>query len=169
MRRGHRADETARLIEKHLATVRRVCRAHLSRREDIDDAMQETFVQFLLADRSRIINPEAWLVTVAARSCGHVHRWRYAHPEVGLFEDTAHTVEADGLDGVLDILWFEKVISHLPEIDRQVLTWLYLNNLPRETVAEHLGVSMDHLRVIAHRARRRAQRAFTAFDDSIGL
>jgi RNA polymerase sigma factor (sigma-70 family) len=163
------ADDAARSIAKYLPMVRRVCGAHLSRRHEIEDAVQETFVQFLLADRSRIANHEAWLVTVAARVCGHAHRWRYRHPEVGLLADLRSTPAADVLDDVLQAVWYEKVASHLPDIDRHVLTWLYVHQLPRESVAQHLGVTTEHLRVIAHRARRRARRLFQAFDDTVGI
>ncbi len=168
-RRGQRADDEARLIEEHLATVRKVCRARLSRRGDIDDAIQETFIQFLLADRSRIANLDAWLTTVAARTCGHLHRWRFAHPEEELLDDLENTTSDDDLEDVIDAVWFERIVSRLPEMDRHVLTWLYLEKLSRESVAEHLGVSTDHLRVIAYRARRRAHRMLSAFDDSMGL
>ncbi len=163
------ADDPTHLIEKYLPIVTRVCRAHLSRPDQVDDAAQETFIQFLLADRERIANPEAWLVAVATRMCGHIHRWHYGHPEVDLVEDSARSDHLRELDDVLDTVWFERLVSHLPPLDRHVLTWLYLRQLPKDLLATDLGVSGDHLRVIAYRARCRALRAYRALDDGVGL
>ncbi len=148
--------------------VRRVCRAHLRRHADVEDAVQETFIQFLEADRRRIQNVEAWLVRVASRVCARSHRWRYGHPEVELAEGMRTAKDDGALEDVLDAVWFRKMASHLSQLDGEALTLLYLHDLPRSTIAERLGISMDHLRVVAFRARRRAHRIIVAYDDTVG-
>lgn len=157
------------IVERHYELVRRVCRAHLSRRDEIQDAVQETFAQFLLADLDRIANVEAWLVTVAVRVCGHTHRWRYNHPEYdGEFDLDPRQTDGN-LDGVLDSVWIDRVMKHLPSEERRLLQWLYLEDASRDEIANRLGVSTDHLRVLAFRARINARRLFRAFDDPRGL
>lgn len=161
--------ETARLIAVHLPTVRRVCQAHLSRPADVDDAVQETFVAFLRADRKRIKNVEAWLVRVAVRSCNHIHRWHYGHPEAELIDGFGAQVSDAVLDDVLDLAFFHKLTSHLPRLDRQVLSLLFLHDMPRDLVAEHLGITSDHLRVVVFRARKRTQQILAAYNDGFGI
>jgi RNA polymerase sigma factor (sigma-70 family) len=150
-------DRLAAIVEAKWDAVYRVCFARLSRREDAEDATQETFVRFLRTDPRRINNVDAWLTAVAVRVCGGVHRRRYSHPEVLLDLHSAASPGAEDFDAVLDNVWLERVAKDLSAGDREVLTLLYLYPHRRQEVAAHLGVTLDHLRVIAFRARRHAQ------------
>ena len=169
-RRSHpHGAQTADLLALHLPLIRRVCHAHLSGPTDVEDAVQETCVQFLQADLQRIRNVEAWLVRVSGRVCGHIHRWRFLHPEAELSEQTRTCVDDSALTDTLNYLWFHKIVSQLSQLDRDALTLLYVHELPRESIADSLGISMDHLRVVLCRARRRTQRLISAYDDGVSL
>jgi len=157
------------LIADHHRVVHRLCLAKLSRREDAEDATQETFIRFLQADLHGIDNTQAWLLTVASRVCCAILRRRYKYPEADLDSSPPQVVRNDHAEQVLDAAWFLRVVNRLPENERKVLTWLYVGRLSRQEMAERLGVSPGHLRVIAFRARRRAQSVMATLDDGLGL
>jgi len=154
----------AQLISEKWDAVYRICYARLSRREDAEDAAQETFVRLLQTDPRSIRAIDPWLTTVAVRVCAGIHRRRYQHPE---YELDPHAAEPHGeldIDAVLGDAWFRRIASALPRSDAEVLTLLYVYPHRRREVAAYLGVSLDHLRVIAFRARRRAQSVLDTLD-----
>ncbi|HZQ86072.1 MAG TPA: sigma-70 family RNA polymerase sigma factor [Acidimicrobiales bacterium] len=159
----------AALVVRHWETVHRVCLAKLSRPEDAEDATQETFIRFLQADLHGICNPEAWLVAVALRVCYGVLRRRYNTTEVDFDNVTDRVLHHDQTEHVLNAAWFLRIVESLPAVERKVLTWLYVGRLSREQMAERLGVSTGHLRVIAFRARRRAQTVAASLDGGFAL
>lgn len=159
---AHSADDAAGIINERWGLVQRVCTARLPL-ADVDDAVQDTFLQFLAADRRSIRNVDAWLVAVAVRVCNRIHRRRYRAGEVPF--GSAHDVTEDlGLDDVLDSEWFEQLCQSLPERDRSVLHSLYVHPRARSDVAADLDVTTNHLRVIAYRARQRALAVIEALD-----
>jgi len=157
-------NDVARLVETKWDAVYRVCLARLSRREDAEDATQETFIRFLRTDPRTIRNIDPWLSTVAVRACAEVLRRRYRDAERELGQHASEPLGAIEFDAVLDSVWLDRIARDLSPGDREVLILLYLYPHRRPEVAAHLGVTLDHLRVIAFRARRHAQ----AVLDSIG-
>lgn len=74
LERGHvrpeRDIETA--MERHADTVWRVCMLHFSERQDAQDAFQNTFLKYALADEVRFNGEEhrkAWLIRTASNAC----------------------------------------------------------------------------------------------------
>lgn len=161
-------DDPARLIEQHWNAVYRICVARLSRREDAEDAAQETFIQFLRADRTQIVSVPGWLTVVAVRVCARALRRRYRSLE-DLTESPECSGGSDSLDEVLDVASFREVTDRLAPVDQKILNSLYLRELSLQQVATELGVTVGHLRVMAYRARRRAQRAIESQDGAPGL
>jgi len=148
-------------FERCRPLVTRVCRSRLSGLPvaDIEDAVQETFLQFVEADRSRIINIEAWLITVALRVCAHTLRRRYRAPEVGLSEASSMRAPGEALSSIDEHVWLAQVAALMPSADVQLLRMLYIQDLPYGEVAQYLNVSNSHARVLAYRARQRALNA----------
>lgn len=149
-------NDVAGVIAEHWTQVYRVCMARTSRPEDAEDATQETFIELLRTDRSLIVDYTPWLTIVAVRMSDRVLRRRYRSLE-DLTENPENPVGWEALDEVLDASWFHTMTRNLPPIDRRVLTNLYLRRLSVRQAAEDIGVTAGHLRVIAHRARRRAE------------
>jgi RNA polymerase sigma factor (sigma-70 family) len=150
------AGDAALVISQHWDGVYRVCLARLSRSADAEDATQETFIEWLRADHMEIANLPAWLNIVAVRVCFRTLRRRYRTVEQ-LTDRPDKGDDGASMDPVLESVWFEQFGRHLPALDRRVLRYLYLNQLSLDEAALRLGVTGSHLRVIAYRARCRAQ------------
>jgi len=154
------------VVERHGATVLRVCRALLSP-ADADDAWSETFVSALKAypDLPADANVEAWLVTIAHRKAVDVTR-AAARRAVPVAEppDAAADAPVHGLDGDL-----ADAVAGLPAKQRQAIAYHYLAGLPYADVAAIVGGSADAARRAAAdgiAALRRAYQGAAASNDS---
>lgn len=132
-------------VQRHGATVLRVCRAVLGPGPDADDAWQETFLAALRQwpELAPGTNLEAWLVRVAGRKAIDVlrARGRGAVPMEILPEHPA----ADGLTGTgTDGLW--SVVASLPERQRLAVAYHYLGGLPHAETAALIGGSAEAVR-----------------------
>jgi RNA polymerase sigma factor (sigma-70 family) len=123
------------VVERHGATVLRVCRA-VAGPDAAEDAWSETFLAALRAypQLDAGANVEAWLVTIAHRKALDQRRAerRRAVP-------TAHLPELpppprDGLDRDL-----VADVAALPEKQRLAVAYHYLAGLPYDAVAELVG------------------------------
>ena len=155
--------DAALVVSQYWDGVYRLCLSRLSSPADAEDATQETFVEWLRADHATITNLRSWLNTVAVRVCIRTLRRRYRTLE----KLTDRPEKAEGcalLDDVVESVWFDQFGQNLPPLDRQVLRDLYLHQLTVDQAALRLGVTGSHLRVIAFRARRRAQSVIEGLD-----
>jgi RNA polymerase sigma-70 factor, ECF subfamily len=167
---GHNPEaEIVDLVSTNWPIILKICQSHLRSTADAEDATQETFARFLAADHSRIRNPEAWLISVALRICGNTHRLRYKRAESELVpESHVSELTSIALNDVELEVWFEQLTARLSPLDRQLLSWLYFENLRHDEVASRLGISNGSLRVAAYRARQRARSALLRLDDPFG-
>ncbi len=156
----------AQTIERCHPLVFRVCRSRLSGlpAADIEDAIQETFLQLTAADRSHILNVEAWLIAVALRVCARTLRDRYRSPQVPLSETPIVTSEADALDRADEQLWLARLGPLLPTTDMKLLHMLYVQDMPYEEVARYFNFTRGHARVLAYRARQHARTAMEGLE-----
>jgi RNA polymerase sigma factor (sigma-70 family) len=152
-------------VEEQWHLVEAICRMHLSgmRSADVDDAIQETFVQFLHADRRRIRDEAGWLVVVATRVCARIHRQRYRRQE------TAQPLQlvadkADPAEIVVEQLSFGELIATLSPQEREIVVLRYVAQLPYDQIAERLNLTTVNARQIALRARRRLRDALVLID-----
>src|ERR1700730_9802910 len=153
-----RAERDAAVLEVHAEAVRRFCQSRLGSAADAEDALQDTFLRYLQRSDDEVRSPEAWLLPVAGRACHDVvrKRERTAHErleEVGL-ELAGRRFE----DGVLTASLLQEVLGRLRPRDAGLLRDLYVRGCTVEQVAGELGVPPSHVRVMAQRARHRAQR-----------
>lgn len=122
------------VVQRHGATVLRVCRAVLGA-ADADDAWSETFLSALRAWPSLdpAANVQAWLVTIAHRKSIDVLRatQRRAVP-VAELPDAAVTPVGRDLD-----LW--SALARLPDKQRHAVALHHLGGLPYDEVAAALG------------------------------
>lgn len=124
-------------VERHGATVLRVCRATLGAGPDADDAWSETFLAGLRAwpDLDDDTNVEAWLVRVASRKAIDVLRGRArrARP-VG---DLPDAPSRHGLPNEDFVLW--EAVAGLPDRQRLAVACHFLGGLPHTETAELIG------------------------------
>lgn len=123
------------IVQRHAATVLRVCRAVLDSRADAEDAWSETFLAALRAypDLPADANVEAWLVTIARRKSIDVARAakRRAVPVEHVPESA--TVE----DRKSEQIWH--AVAALPNKQRLAVAYHYFGGLPYKEVAEIIG------------------------------
>ena len=155
-------DELADLIAECRSDVERICRSRLSGlpEADIEETIQEAYLQLIAADRSRIRNIRAWVIRVTVITCAHVYRRRYRMPEESL-DDAPPIVDSPDPSATANAsMWLLSAVDTLSTADRLLLSWLYVEGLSSADVAERLNITSGHVRVLAFRARARARIAF---------
>lgn len=135
-----------------------------------EDARQETFVRVLTALKKKgsLASPES-LGAFVNSVCNNV-----------LLETYRSTSRADQLDEDVDepeasepsaewqVLKDEErakvreAIAALPQKDRDLIRWLFLEDRSKDDVCRDLRVDRDYLRVLFHRAKQRFRERFTA-------
>lgn len=134
-----------RAVQRHGATVLRVCRAVLGPGADADDAWSETFLSALQAwpGLDENVNVEAWLVRVAQRKAIDVTRARArrAIPSGDLPERPSSL----GNPGAEELgVW--AAVAELPERQRLAIAYHYLGGLPHAETAELIGGTPEAVR-----------------------
>ncbi|HUP84591.1 MAG TPA: RNA polymerase sigma factor SigJ [Acidimicrobiales bacterium] len=137
--------------------------------DDAEDIVQEAFLRWLSADHDAIVNPDAWLTTVASRLAldrlraqqrrreDYVGPW-VAEPlvlEPGP-EETA--VRTESLT-----LGFLALLDRLAPVERAVFLLADVFGVPFAEIAETVGRSPAACRQIASRARSRVRSAAPRF------
>lgn len=163
------------VVEHCRPLVSRICHARLNGLPvaDIEDAIQETFLQLAAAKRrDEIANIEAWLTTVATRVCAHALRAKYRSREFpsdlatnnDVADVTTNDPLADAISNADERLWLARVAPLLPTTDLKLLHALYVQDLPYDEVARYLQVSNGNARVMAYRARQNARGVMDGLD-----
>lgn len=135
------------VVERHGATVLRVCRAVVGP-DAADDAWSETFLSALRAYPTLRpgSNVEAWLVTIAHRKAIDQTRAkaRRAVPSDALPDAQTLSGAPEEWDGDL---W--AALKHLPLKQRQTVAYHHLAGLPYVDIAEIVGGTPDAARKAA--------------------
>ena len=146
-------DAFERLVERHQQRVFRLAGRFFQRREDVEDAAQETFfTAWRRLDTYRAQAPfEHWLTRVCLNTC--YMKLRKAKPE----EELGCEVPAKpgSIDARLDA---ERLLARLPANDRFLLLLLHGEGWSTAEIAEHTGWSRSNVKVRAFRARRKLRR-----------
>lgn len=134
-----------RAVQRHGATVLRVCRAVLGPGADADDAWSETFVAALRSwpELAEDTNVEAWLVRVARRKAIDVTRLRARHaiPTDELPERVSSVGNPGG-----DEYGVWQAVAALPERQRLAIAYHYLGGLPHAQTAQLIGGTPEAVR-----------------------
>ncbi|MEN3337493.1 MAG: polymerase sigma-70 factor, subfamily [Acidobacteriota bacterium] len=144
-------------------------RSRLRSATQVEDARQETFVRVLTALKKKgtLSAPESLGAFVNA-VCNNV-----------LLETYRSTGRADQLDDEHDppaadpsaewrVLKAEErmkvreAIAALPQKDRELIRWLFLENRPKDDICRELAIDRAYLRVLFHRAKQRFRERFSA-------
>jgi RNA polymerase sigma-70 factor (ECF subfamily) len=154
--------------EQHFAAyfgelIKLKLRSRLSPREAVEDVRQETFVRVLALVRANEVRDPGRLGALVNSVCNNVLLEYYrARSRTGssLDEVPEHSFvsqETSG-PGLLEVREAQrvvrKILSDLPERDRQLLRAVLLEERDKDEVCTELGLSREYLRVLVHRAKR---------------
>lgn len=135
---------------QHEAALRRYLGRLLKRPQDVEDALQETFLRAFAASGVREIRaPKLLLFTVAKHvALNEIHRsWRRmscSTEDFGgsdVFTDTGASHPVDVLDSRTRLLHFARAIAELPPACRQVFWLRKVEGLKVMDIAGRLGIS----------------------------
>lgn len=151
--RGGDADAFAELVRLHQHRVFRLAGRFYRRREDVEDAAQDTFLTaWRKLDTYRGSAPfEHWLTRVCLNCCyARLRRKEPARADLDAIAEPG----AAGPDPVA-ALELDRLLARLKPADRFVLLLLDGEGWSVAEIAERLGWTRTNVKVRAHRARRR--------------
>ena len=155
--RGGDADAFERLILLHQHRVFKLAGRFFRRREDVEDAAQETFLRaWTKLGSYRAEAPfEHWLTRVCLNLCYERLRKRRPDAETSVEAIAPPAAPQTDLTASMEV---ERLLVQLDPKDRFMLLLLEGEGWSVAEVAERLGWSRTNVKVRAHRARRRLRR-----------
>ena len=154
--------------EQHFAAyfgelIKLKLRSRLSPREAVEDVRQETFVRVLALVRANEVREPGRLGALVNSVCNNVLLEYYrarSRTDSSLDEVPEHSFVSQDTSGpgLLEVREAQrvvrKILSDLPERDRQLLRAVLLEERDKDEVCTELGLSREYLRVLVHRAKR---------------
>ena len=141
----------------------------VGQRQDAEDLVQETWYSALRSmptfeGRSSL---RTWLVTILSRRIAERYRRRRTYEP---FEEEAHATltslptenEIEKLDLELAAQVASSAFGSLSEVEQRAIELCDVNDEDRDRVAEDMGVTRGHLRVLLHRGRHKLEAALRA-------
>ncbi|MFM2392238.1 MAG: hypothetical protein RLZZ546_215 [Bacteroidota bacterium] len=147
----------AYLVEQYSSYVFTICKNILKMNPQSEEACQDTFMKAIskISDFKEGGSLKAWMFTIAYRtSIDYKRRIKYHEDESSLmFVTDGHqadeTLNKKELNKNID-----KLMSHLPEEDSQLIRLYYLNEMSIKEIVETTGLSESNIKVKLFRARK---------------
>lgn len=161
-------DFLTREFEANRPRLRAVAYRILGNGQDVDDALQDSWLRISMSDAEQIENITGWLTTVVARICLNTLRSRQRRPSESLqgssgaerlVASTARTPEEQAVVADSIGIALLVVLELLSPAERISFVLHDLFSVPFEEIAEILAKSTDACRQLASRARRRVRTA----------
>jgi RNA polymerase sigma-70 factor (ECF subfamily) len=149
-------------------------RGRLRSAAQVEDAKQETFLRVISTLRRKGLDSPESLGSFVNSVCNNVlfELYRAQAKVTPLDEDqpepldSAASVETT-LAGAEERDLVRRIISSLPEKDREILTWLFLEERDKDEVCRELHVDRNYLRVLLHRAKIRFRAEFASMSPTL--
>jgi RNA polymerase sigma factor (sigma-70 family) len=138
---------------------------------DVDDAVQETMVRLLRAERDGAIRSlDTWAAFANATCNNVIHEyrrrlWRNA-PEEATSEEPRSPSQFSALEA-RDLV--ENAIAHLPPRDQQILRAFYLEEKSVDQICGETGINRAHFAVALFRAKERFRKILGPELKSLGV
>lgn len=169
-------DEATRLFEAERPRLMSLCYRMLGERAAAEDAVQDCWIRWAVAETGTIANPRAWLTRVATRIAidtlrsARARRERYVgpwlpEPLVTSEDNPAEAAYAQAQECGLALLW---AMERLEPAERAALILREALEADYAGIAEALGKSEAACRQLVSRARKRVAAATPALDPSPG-
>jgi RNA polymerase sigma-70 factor (ECF subfamily) len=153
--------------ERHFAQyfgqlIKLKLRSRLASMEAIEDVRQETFVRVLTLVRANEVQDPERLGALVNSVCNNVllEHYRAKGRTVASIDELPpeHLVATETLGAGAESreaqLLVRKILSELPDRDRQLLQLVLLEERDKDAVCAELGLTRDYLRVLVHRAKQ---------------
>ncbi|MGO4528043.1 RNA polymerase sigma factor [Paenibacillus sp. 2TAF8] len=144
------SDEVTNIYDTYADTLFRIAMIHLDRREDAEEATQDTFIKFM--EKAPAFNDaehqKAWLIRVITNHCKSLLRKGWRKREVKL-----ETVEPIIMDNPEDQALIEMVLS-LPVKYRSVVHLYYYEDYAVRDISKILEISESAVKMRLQRGRQ---------------
>lgn len=159
---GYRA-----LFDRHAPFLLTLGMRMLGDRALAEDAVQETFAAaFAGLDGFRgEARVKTWLYTIFYRTALRMRALRRRETAVAELPPVGIASHAGTVETRLSV---KEVLDRLPERDREVLVMAYWDDLTCQEIAEVMGLTPNHVKVLLFRARARFAQAWPAPPSELG-
>jgi len=165
--------ETLSCYQEHEDFIRCYVKRYLHDKDLADDVVQEAFLRLHEASRWNAIRELKPYLTTVARNIIVDHWRRASSRERSLgFDGLANLMAEPGIEpkSYDDIHpHLAAALGRLPWRQKRVLELHYLSGKPYASVAKELGISVDNVKVVSLRARRRLRSALEGLVDPSDL
>lgn len=162
------------LITRHQARVRYTLLSVMPLHNEVDDLLQEAFLQAFL-NLGSLQKPERFRSWVCGIGINLVRLWGRKRDNTAVFT-LYQTALPDGTPSLEQQLIqqqrFEKLqeaLSDLPKSEREALLLIYLDGLSHRETAVQLNTSLSAIKVRAHRGRRRLRKQLLSKENNMIL
>jgi RNA polymerase sigma factor (sigma-70 family) len=146
----------------------------LGRREDAEDATQATFlaVHGALANGTAVLQPAAWVLSIARNECMGRLRQAARGPAIGLLDAESQVPASGGVEHTAELRDEMRTAHHtlglLPEPEREAFLLREWLGLQTGEVALALGLTSVEVETLAVRARRSLMLAVGGLEPAVG-
>jgi RNA polymerase sigma-70 factor (ECF subfamily) len=125
----------------------------------IEDAKQETFVRVLTTLRKKGLSTPESLGAFVNSVCNNVvfELYRSGARTTPLEDDYDEPEDRPAADAALmadeDRDRVRRALATLPERDKKLLTWLFLEERDKDEICHEMNIDRNYLRVLLHRAK----------------
>ena len=143
------SDNVRDAIDEYGDKLYRICLVMLRNTADAEDAVQETFIKYMLSspDFNDKEHEKAWLITVASNKCRDMLRFRKNHPTESDELLREYTTDKEST-GILDAL------MEIPDKFRIVLTLHYVEGYKVDEIAQMIGKSSSAVKMRLAKGRK---------------
>ena len=155
--RGDRAAFRA-LFDHYHPILSRLLRRDIARSQDVEDVLQQTFLQLHRARKdyqpNRPLRP--WLLTIAFNVKRQLFRSRSRKPTESIDDNTAADIAGSAAPATgPDSLGVRQALLQLPELQRDTIVLHYFEGLSFSEVSQITGGTVSAAKVRAHRGYQR--------------
>ncbi len=151
--------------DRHLAVYRFIFGLHGGPIQEVEDLTTQTFLR-AWKSRHRFQGDQkaafAWLLTIARNLVIDHHRYRQRNPtSVDIETQTLHTPDLTPEEMATlkeQRLILLNLLNQLPDQPREILTLRYLLDWRVKDIADHLGLSENHVSVLLRRTIQRLRK-----------
>ena len=155
----------AGLVDRHAQRLKRLLRAMLDNRSEVDDLYQETLLRAYL-NLEQLRDPSrfgAWIYSIAV-NLARTQR-RTLSLEVTWYSDARSEPDRNRISPETWVIQQEtasrirRAVADLTEAEREAVVLVYLEGLSHQDAAHQLGASLSAVKVRVHRGRNRLRQA----------